>query len=299
MDDIDTVRLQHRQQQWRQDDHDAAPFHDHSENQNQADHQKQHEPSMGSHILEEGNECCAFHLARDQESEQRGTSDDEQDRRRSACRHDQNVRQVAPAERPIDIKAHDQSVGHGNHTRFRGRYQAAEDAAKNDDRHQQSGQRRHETAAKLCGAVPLASGMSGSASDDETHGHDGQCHEHSGKRPRQKQLADRSPRDRCVDDEADAGRDHRANGGCRGIDGRGEPFRIPFTFHFGDHSRAHGGRTGDSGPRDHGHQHVGDNNNEREPAVHGANQRQSETRQPLSNPGGVHDLTGQQKERQG
>ena len=199
----------------------------------------------------------------------------------------------------VDQHADDDRVDHRDHRSFRRREYSAENAAENDDRQQQRPQRLPQ---RTCAVAP---GDAGLRFEPQPFGIDAkvehQCcrHDQGRQEARGKQGGDRRVGDASIDNHGQAGRHENAHPRGGGHQRSRVTRAKSVALHRRDHHRADGGRVrvgraGDAGKEQHRDQH-----HVAETAADVTNQHARQCHQPLRDPSRLHQIAGENEERDG
>ena len=207
--------------------------------------------------------------------------------------------EIAPRQLSIYRRSGEHGVEHGDGGGFGRRHDAGEDAAQDDDRHQEREDRVFAGQQDLLAGELLTGAVAAHPRTDVDIDHQGDSDEEAGNDAGQEQLPDRRSRGHRVDDHDDARRDDRTKQGGRARQCRGEFPRIAAPLHLRDHDAAD---RGDLRKRRAGierQQRVGDDGGMAQTAVHMPNQRIGEVDEALGDAAAVHQFARQDEEGDG
>ena len=195
-------------------------------------------------------------------------------------------------------EAQDQGIGHRDGGAFRGGEDATQNTADDNDDHQQARDALPERFENKLGVIVLGVGIAAFLGHDAGHDHASQTPNDAGDIARHEQSGDGDAAcDRGVDDHDVARRDHHAGRTGGDVADRGILVGVALFLLEGSENAAHGDGRGNAGAGHGAEEHV------RDDVGLGQGARQTMCHQlgaadkPSGDAAGVHQVTGEDKER--
>ena len=194
-------------------------------------------------------------------------------------------------------EAVDDAVYAGDDAGFGRGGSAGEDAADDDDRHDERGQRLEGVLTERPPADELRLGYAGLAGIDAVYDHVADGDDKTGDDTGHEQLADGDGGDAGVEHHHDARRDDRAESAAGGDEGAGVAVVIAVLAHDGDKDGGESGGVGVRGAGDARHHNAGDDGRVAEAALEVTDKALCPVDEDIGDTGLLHQGTGQHEER--
>ena len=289
----------HRQQHRHQDGDRRDGFHEAANNQHKQRYDQQNGDLVVGKAQQQVGELVGHLVGGQDPAKDRRGGDDHQNRGGHFNGVHRHPHDRFPIEGAVDHHTEEHRVHDRRNGRFRGGKQPGNNAADDD-------YRRHQRQGGLDQRVPedrkpeaIVTRIAPPLGVPRDHDHQGKGHQHPGNQPGGEQLANRGIRHHAIDHQRQGRRDDRPDGRGRGGDADGKIGVIAGVAHRLDLDVSQAASVGHGRAGHAGEDHAGPDVHVSQAAVHPADHGAGEAENLGGDPGGIHQMTGQDEEGYG